>query len=148
MFWFNGPSWSFILKTLKENKEKTIICIIRYWGLTNIQTWMTDIKMLSLAAILPSSSSSSCSWRPVPWSSRWSWSHHLFLGRPMFLRPFGLYCSACFGSQKKVLNIRFVFWYALQLLYEKFFILRRMELDVFIDVYWSLCKILVILIRF
>ena len=35
---------------------------------------------------------------PVPWSSRWSWSLHLFLGRPIFLRPFGLYCSACFGS--------------------------------------------------
>jgi len=35
---------------------------------------------------------------PVPWSSRWSCSLHLFLGRPMFLRPFGLYCSACFGS--------------------------------------------------
>ena len=35
---------------------------------------------------------------PVPWSSIWSWSLHLFLGRPMFLRPFGLYCSACFGS--------------------------------------------------
>ena len=49
-----------------------------------------------------SSSSSSCSWRlgvfPVPWSSRWSWSLHLFLGRPIFLHPFGLYCSACFGS--------------------------------------------------
>ena len=35
---------------------------------------------------------------PVPWSSRWSWSLHIFLGRPMFLLPFGLYCSACFGS--------------------------------------------------
>ena len=35
---------------------------------------------------------------PVPWSSRWSWSLHLFLGHFMFLRPFGLYCSACFGS--------------------------------------------------
>ena len=23
---------------------------------------------------------------PIPWSSRWSWSLHLFLGRPMFLR--------------------------------------------------------------
>ena len=33
----------------------------------------------------------------VPWSSRWSWSLHLFLGRPIFLRPFGLYCSASFG---------------------------------------------------
>ena len=35
---------------------------------------------------------------PVRWSSRWSWSLHLFLCRPMFLRPFGLYCGACFGS--------------------------------------------------
>jgi hypothetical protein len=35
---------------------------------------------------------------PVPWSPRWSWSLHLFLGLPMFFRPFGLYCSACFGS--------------------------------------------------
>ena len=35
---------------------------------------------------------------PVPWYSRWSWSLHLFLGRPMFLRPFGLYCIVCFGS--------------------------------------------------
>ena len=35
---------------------------------------------------------------PVPWSSTWSWSLHLFLGRPMFLGPFGSYCSACFGS--------------------------------------------------
>ena len=34
---------------------------------------------------------------PVPWSSKWNWSLHLFLGRPMFLRPFGLYCNACFG---------------------------------------------------
>ena len=34
---------------------------------------------------------------PVPWS-RCSWSLHLFLGRTMFLRPFVLYCSACFGS--------------------------------------------------
>jgi len=34
---------------------------------------------------------------PVHWSSRWSWSLHLFLGRPMFLRPFGLYCNACLG---------------------------------------------------
>jgi len=33
----------------------------------------------------------------VPWSSRCSWSLHLFLGRPMFLCPFGLYCSSCFG---------------------------------------------------
>ena len=34
---------------------------------------------------------------PVPRSSRWIWSLHLFLDRPMFLRPLDLYCSACFG---------------------------------------------------
>ena len=34
---------------------------------------------------------------PLPWSSKWNWSLHLFFGRPMFLRPFGLYCNACFG---------------------------------------------------
>ena len=33
----------------------------------------------------------------VPWSSKWSRSLHLFFGSPMFLRPFGLYCSDCFG---------------------------------------------------
>ena len=34
---------------------------------------------------------------PVSWSSSWSWSLRLFLVRPVFLRSFGLYCSACFG---------------------------------------------------
>jgi len=34
---------------------------------------------------------------PAPWSSRWNWSLHLFLGRPTFLPPFGLYCSAWLG---------------------------------------------------
>ena len=53
--------------------------------------------------ISPSSSSSSCSWRVRsvilflnPQDE--SWSLHLFLGRPVFLRPFGLYCNACFSS--------------------------------------------------
>jgi hypothetical protein len=31
---------------------------------------------------------------PVLYPSRWSWSFHLFLGRPMLLFPFGLYFSA------------------------------------------------------
>ena len=30
-------------------------------------------------------------------SSKLNWSLHLFLGLPMCLRPFGLYCSACLG---------------------------------------------------
>jgi len=35
---------------------------------------------------------------PLPWSSKWSWSLHLFFGRPMFRLPSGLYFSACLGS--------------------------------------------------
>ena len=49
-----------------------------------------------------------------PWSSRWSWSLHPFLGRPAFLRPFGLCCSACFGSLfVSILNMccRHFSWY-------------------------------------
>jgi hypothetical protein len=34
---------------------------------------------------------------PVLYPSRWRWSFHLFLGRPMFLFPFGPYFSACLG---------------------------------------------------
>jgi hypothetical protein len=33
---------------------------------------------------------------PVPWSTKWNWSLHLFLS-PMFLCPFGLYCNTSFG---------------------------------------------------
>jgi len=48
------------------------------------------------------SSSSSCSGRITFCflflvTSKWNWSLHLFLGRPMCLRPFGLYCSTCLG---------------------------------------------------
>ena len=46
-------------------------------------------------------SPSSCFWRVrrVSYSLilKISWSFHLFFGRPMFFRPFGLYHNACFG---------------------------------------------------
>ena len=34
---------------------------------------------------------------PFLYPLRWSWSFHLFLGRPMLLFPFGLYLSASLG---------------------------------------------------
>ena len=34
---------------------------------------------------------------PVPWSTRRSWTFPLCYDRPLFLRPFDLYCNACFG---------------------------------------------------
>jgi len=41
-----------------------------------------------------------------------------------------------------------VFWFSLQLLSETFFILRRIQRDVIINVHWSSCKVTVILVRF
>jgi hypothetical protein len=38
--------------------------------------------------------SASCSLR----KKKKNWSLHLFLGRPIYFRPFGLYCNACFGN--------------------------------------------------
>jgi len=39
--------------------------------------------------------------------------------------------------KKKLLNIKCVFWFSLQLLSETFLILRRYERDVMINVHWS-----------
>jgi len=63
--------------------------------------WIYNKVVLHYKCI-SSSSSSSCSWRVRRVSCslilKMKLVLHLFLGRPMFLRPFGLYCSACFGS--------------------------------------------------
>ena len=79
---------------------------------------------------------------PVPWSSKWSWSLHLFFGRPMFLLPSGLYCSACFGilflSILCTCCIHF-FWYC-------FISFTMFCAPVFTLIYWLLL-LLFILIR-
>jgi hypothetical protein len=49
---------------------------------------------------------------------------------------------------KALLNIKFVVWFALQLLSETFLILRRIERDMSINVYQFPCKLPVILVRF
>jgi hypothetical protein len=38
--------------------------------------------------------------------------------------------------QKKLLNMKFLFWLSQQLLYEIFLILRRIDQDVIVNVYW------------
>jgi len=50
--------------------------------------------------------------------------------------------------EKKLLNIKCVFWFSLQILSETFFTLTRTEGDMIKYVYWSLCKVSVILVRF
>ena len=51
-------------------------------------------------------------------------------------------------NRKVLFNIKCLFWFALQLLSEKFFILRRTERDVIKNVYWSSCKVHIIFVRF
>jgi hypothetical protein len=49
---------------------------------------------------------------------------------------------------KKLLNIKCVFWFSLQLLFEMFLVLRRIQWDTVINVKTSSCKVPAILFRF
>jgi hypothetical protein len=50
--------------------------------------------------------------------------------------------------RKKLLNTKCVFGFSIQFLSQTFLILRRIERDTIKNVYWSLCEVLVILVRF
>jgi hypothetical protein len=71
------------------------------------------------------------------------------------LRPFWLHHNfrhllknGTIFLKKKLLNIKCVFWFSLQLLFETFLILRRIKRDIVISVETSLCKVPVILVGF
>jgi len=50
--------------------------------------------------------------------------------------------------RKKLLNIKYVFWFSLQTLFKTFLILRKIKGDVTKNVHWSSCKVHVTLFRF
>jgi len=47
-----------------------------------------------------------------------------------------------------LLNIKCVYWFSEQLLFETFLILRRIERDMVKDIYWFSCKVPIIFVRF
>jgi hypothetical protein len=53
-----------------------------------------------------------------------------------------------FRKRKKLLNIKRVIWFSLQLFTETFLILRRIQRDITINIYRPLCKVSVIIIIF
>jgi hypothetical protein len=69
--------------------------------------------------------------------------------RPLWLRNFFrpyLINGTIFG--KKLLNIKCVFWFQQQLLFERFLILRRIRRDIVINVKKSWCKVPFIFVGF
>ena len=50
-------------------------------------------------------------------------------------------------EEKKLMNIKCVFWFSLQLLSETLLILRRTDRGVIKNVYWSSCEVLVNVVR-
>jgi hypothetical protein len=50
--------------------------------------------------------------------------------------------------RKQLLNIQYVFLFSLQLLFETFLILRKIQRDIIINVLRCSCKVLIILVRF
>jgi hypothetical protein len=60
--------------------------------------------------------------------------------------PHYLINGAIFG--KKLLNIKCVFWFCLQILSQTFLILRRIQRDIIINVHRSSCKVPLLLLDF
>jgi len=68
------------------------------------------------------------------------------------VRPYNIFehylINGTIFEKKNLLNIKYVFWFSVQILSETFLILRRNERDIILNVHMSLCKVPVILVRF
>jgi hypothetical protein len=53
-----------------------------------------------------------------------------------------------FRGKKKRWNLKFVFWFSLQLMFDTFLVGRRIERGITMNVYGYVCKVPVILVRF
>jgi len=71
----------------------------------------------------------------------------LSVGCPALFHIFPHYLIKLHDFDKKLLNIKWVFWFSLQLLSETSLILRRTETDVMKSVCRSSCKVTVIFFR-
>jgi len=79
----------------------------------------------------------------------WAWAHEWYCGLCGCTMFFHISSQTSrFSGKKKLLNIKCVSWFSLQLLPGTFLILRRIQPDSIINVDRSLCKLPVILARF
>ena len=66
---------------------------------------------------------------------------HLWPVRLYNILPHYLIKGTIFGRKEKLLSIKCVFWFSLQLLSETFLILRKNEQYMIKSVYWTSCKV-------
>jgi hypothetical protein len=70
---------------------------------------------------------------------------HIMLSVACLALPYFSTCLInCTILGEKLLNIKCVLWFSLQLLHKTFLILRSTEQDMIINVYWSSCKITIL----
>ena len=78
--------------------------------------------------------------------------HIAICGLPRSIGFFPLYLinGMIFEKKKKLLNVKYVFWFSLQRFFppRNFSLLRTAERDTIINVYWSSCKVPVIHVRY